>query len=76
MPYAIFSKTLSELYDELYKDPVQATRASGVPIWEPVRLAMVLRWCAGGSHCDIAPLEGKKMPENFGTVPVPFRLFH
>jgi hypothetical protein len=50
--------------DDLHKDPVQASRSSGEPIYPVLRVAMALRWLAGGSYIDICVLYGVS-PEGF-----------
>jgi hypothetical protein len=61
-----FHELYQQLADALHKDPVQASRSSGEPIYPVLRLAMALRWLAGGSYIDICVLYGVS-PEGFYT---------
>jgi len=64
MQYDSMRKLYAHIADALYRDPVQARRGSGEPIYPALRLAMTLRWLAGGSYLDISVLYGVS-PEGF-----------
>ena len=60
--FRLSRKSFGKLHDlvapYLEKDKFQATRSSGSPISTVTKLAVTLRWLAGGSYLDICSLFG------------------
>ena len=58
MPRASFRKLLKLIEADITSDSQQAIRSSGSPIYHVTKLAVAIRWLAGGSYLDISQMFG------------------
>eukprot|EP00961_Rhodomonas_salina_P096408 1296618-Rhodomonas_salina.1 len=68
MKHGTMQLLFSKIADKLYRNPVQAVRSSGAPIYPALRLAMTVRYLAGGSYLDLTVLYGVSVPGFFQSL--------